>query len=89
VLNYEEFKSEVASRRTWMPFVIGVDVRKLMAQMNADLASASQESGSQYLDDVLHIEWMRADFVDSGHFSPSGSRKFAGAISKKVTAACS
>jgi lysophospholipase L1-like esterase len=89
VLNYEKFTSKVASRGSWMPFVIGVDVRKLMAQMNGDLASASHESGSQYLDDVLQIEWVNADFVDSGHFSASGSRKFAGAIAKKVTAACS
>src|SRR5262249_27335027 len=66
--------------------VFEIDVKQLMPQMNADLASAANESGSQYLDDVLQIEWTGADFVDNGHFSPSGSHKFARAISKKCAA---
>ena len=90
VLNYERFTRELASsRRQWMPLVFEIDVKQLMPQMNADLASAANESGSQYLDDVLQIEWADADFVDNGHFSPSGSHKFARAISKKVIEVCS
>ena len=67
---------------------IDADVKNLMAQMNADLAIAANEAGSQYLDDVLQVQWVGADFADSGHFSPGGSHKFARAISERVTATC-
>jgi len=90
VLNYERFTRDIAySKRQWMPFLFESDVKKLMSEMNGDLANVASESGSQYLDEVLRTQWASADFVDSGHFSPKGSHKFAKAISERVLAACS
>jgi hypothetical protein len=90
VLNYERFTRDIAySKRQWMPFLFESDVKKLMSEMNGDLASVANESGSQYLDEVLRTQWASADFVDSGHFSPRGSHKFASAILERVIAACS
>jgi len=90
VLNYERFTRDIAySKRQWMPFLFENDVKRLMSEMNGDLANVASESGSQYLDEVLRTQWATADFVDSGHFSPKGSYKFAKAISERVIAACS
>jgi hypothetical protein len=72
-----------------MPFLFVSDVKKLMSEMNGDLANVANESGSQCLDEVLRTQWASADFVDSGHFSPRGSHKFAKAISERIVAACS
>jgi hypothetical protein len=89
VLNYEKFTRDIAySKRQWMPFLFESDVKKLMSEMNGDLANVAGESGSQYLDEVLRTQWASADFVDSGHFSAKGSHKFAKAISERVIAAC-
>jgi hypothetical protein len=90
VLNYERFTRDIAySKRQWMPFLFESDVKRLMSEMNGDLANVANESGLQYLDEVLRTQWASADFVDSGHFSPKGSHKFASAISERVIAACS
>jgi hypothetical protein len=90
VLNYEKFTRNIAySKRQWMPFLFESDVQRLMSEMNGDLANAANERGSQYLDEVLRTQWANADFVDSGHFSPRGSHRFAKAISERVIAACS
>jgi hypothetical protein len=90
VLNYKRFTRDIAySKRQWMPFLFESDVKKLMSQMNGDLANVASESGSPYLDEVLRTQWADADFVDSGHFSAKGSHKFAKAISERVVAACS
>ncbi len=86
VLNYARFAANMSSG--WIPLVPDRDVKALMEAMNADLAEVAGETGTLFLDRPLSLEWSDSDFVDSGHFSEAGARKFAHAIAGDIAAHC-
>lgn len=86
VLNYDKFSAH--RPYGWLPFVNDADIKELMASMNADLAEVARETQSPFLGEVLRVAWKDPDFVDKGHFSPSGSRKFAEVIADRIAIEC-
>lgn len=84
VLNY----SFRGNWRDWMPFVPGTEVEHLMGAMNADLRKASHESDAIFIEEVLDGSWSGSDFIDAGHFSEAGSKKFASLIAGTVAKEC-
>jgi hypothetical protein len=86
VLNYDKLTAPTPT--PWMPFVREADAKRLMGLMNADLKEAARESEAPYLGEVLQGGWEDGDFVDNGHFSEAGSRKFAGLIAGPVAQEC-
>ena len=86
VLNYAMLTAD--SPYGWLPFVKDKDVKKLMALMNQDLAAAAASSGALFVDAPLFEHWTGSDFVDQGHFSALGARKFAASIAPVLAGAC-
>jgi len=86
VLNYARFTASWSSG--WIPLVPDKDVKALMEAMNADLAEVARQTGTLFVDQPLSIDWLDSDFVDSGHFSEAGARKFVRAIADDVAANC-
>ena len=86
VLNYARFTDGWSSG--WIPLVPDRDVKALMEAMNSDLAEVARQTGTLFLDRPLSLDWQDSDFVDSGHFSEAGARKFARAIAGDVAAGC-
>jgi len=86
ILNYEKLTRN--SPYGWLPFVNDSDLKSLMALMNADLRATAAETNMVFIDDPLRIKWSNEDFIDEGHFSALGTRKFAAAIRDRVAAEC-
>jgi len=86
ILNYSRFTASWSSG--WIPLVPDRDVKALVEAMNADLEEVAKQTGALFLDRPLSLEWPDSDFVDSGHFSEAGAKKFARAIAGDVAANC-
>lgn len=70
----------------WLPFVRDRDLKTVMAAHNAAMAKVAREENVLFVEDVLKPDYGAADFVDNGHFSPSGHEKFARALAPKLAA---
>ena len=86
ILNYARFKD--AGSSGWIPLVPDKDVKSVMQALNQDLATVARETGTLFLDKPLSVAWQNSDFVDQGHFSAAGAKKFAEAIAGDVAANC-
>jgi lysophospholipase L1-like esterase len=86
ILNYARFKG--AGSSGWIPLVPDKDVRTVMQALNQDLSAVARETGTLFLDKPLSVAWQNSDFVDQGHFSAAGAKKFAEAIAGDVAANC-
>ena len=86
ILNYARFTEARSSG--WIPLVPDKDVKTVMQALNQDLAAVAKETGTLFLDKPLSVEWQISDFVDQGHFSAAGAKKFAEAIAGDVAANC-
>ena len=64
------------------------DVKTVMQALNQDLAAVAKETGTLFLDKPLSVAWQNSDFVDQGHFSAAGAKKFAETIAGDVAANC-
>jgi len=85
ILNVEKLKGE--GRYGWLPLVRDRDVWSLQVRYNNILKSVADESGVTAV--LLPIEsFNNSDFVDNGHFSASGSKKFAEGIAKTIRNVC-
>ena len=78
ILNYARFTD--AGSSGWIPLVPDKDVKTVMQALNQDLAAVAKETGTLFLDKPLSVAWQNSDFVDQGHFSAAGAKKFAEAI---------
>ena len=86
ILNYARFKD--AGSSGWIPLVPDKDVKTVMQALNQDLSTVARETGTLFLDKPLSVAWQNSDFVDQGHFSAAGAKKFAEAIAGDVAAHC-
>ena len=85
--DYGSKKSNDDFGRGWLPFVRDRDAWPLQAEFNGLLNKDAVKDGYTYIDaDVSKFD--AADFVDSGHFSPPGAKKFASLIAEGVRQAC-
>lgn len=71
----------------WLPRVRDRDVWPMLRQLNAALARAAQDLGDTYVAIPLDA-FGPADFVDQGHFSAPGARRFADLLAPRVRDAC-
>jgi hypothetical protein len=76
-----------AGQYGWLPYVRDRDVWPLQQRFNEILASTAEALGDPLL--PAPIEAFGADdFVDQGHFSAAGARKFAGYLAPVVAREC-
>jgi hypothetical protein len=85
ILNRDKLKSDGVYG--FLPLVRDKDVWVLQARFNQILERAALLNGSKYIDAGID-NFRDSDFVDNGHFSASGSEKFARLISKRVGEFC-
>jgi lysophospholipase L1-like esterase len=57
-----------------------------MTAYNECLAKVAREENVLYVGEVLEPDYGDADFIDNGHFSPSGHAKFAKTLAPKLAA---
>ena len=74
-------------RYGWLPLVRDHDLWPLQQKANALLARTAKELGDIYVD-VPTDSFSDADFVDNGHFSVQGARRFADDLAPVVRDAC-
>jgi hypothetical protein len=72
----------------WTPHVRNEAMPRLIERLNAMMneVCAPHETGCAVLNDVLTHAWDPDDFLDEGHFSPSGNEVFARFISSAIEA---
>ena len=74
-------------RYGWLPLVRDRDLWPLQQKFNAILEQTAKELGDTYI--AVPIDsFANADFVDQGHFSQQGARRFAGYLARAVREAC-
>ncbi|GEP53266.1 SGNH/GDSL hydrolase family protein [Reyranella soli] len=71
----------------WVPFLHAQDVSTLMLRLNDLLKHEAEALGDIYVD-IAPQAFASDDFIDDGHFTPSGSRKFAERLAPAVASAC-
>jgi len=86
ILNYAAYDREETPQE--VAYIWPKDMRRLMGLMNEDLASAAGQSQAYYLGTPLAEKWDLDDFLDHGHFTRKGSRKFAGSIAEDIRRIC-
>jgi lysophospholipase L1-like esterase len=74
-------------RYGWLPLVRDRDLWPTQQKANALLARTAKEMGDIYVD-VPTASFSDADFVDNGHFSVQGARRFADILAPVVRDAC-
>ena len=85
LVNREKLQGD--GRYGWLPLVRDRDVWPLLERFNAILERTAKASGDTYVA-VPPDAFTGADFVDNGHFSAQGSRRFAGYLAPAVREAC-
>jgi lysophospholipase L1-like esterase len=85
VVNRERLKGE--GLYGWLPRVRDLDLPRLLRESNALLERTAKALGDTYV--ALPDEaFGPADFVDQGHFSAAGARRFAALLAPAVREAC-
>jgi lysophospholipase L1-like esterase len=74
-------------RYGWLPLVRDRDLWPMQQELNALLARTARELGDIHVD-VPADSFGDADFVDNGHFSVRGARRFADTLAPVVRDAC-
>ncbi len=85
LLNRDRLQGD--GRYGWLPLVRDRDLWPIQQKLNALLARTAKELGDIYVA-VPQKTFGSADFVDYGHFSPQGSRRFAETLAPVVRDAC-
>lgn len=71
----------------WLPFVADKELPGVIREYNDVLIRVTSEEKCVCMTNVLYLQWEAADFVDQGHFSPAGNRKFARALAGQLSSA--
>jgi hypothetical protein len=74
-------------RYGWLPLVRDRDLWPMQQKLNGLLARTARELGDIYVDVPVEA-FGDADFVDQGHFSAAGARRFADYLAPVVRDAC-
>jgi hypothetical protein len=85
LVNREKLQGD--GRYGWLPLVRDRDVWPMLQRLNAILERTAKALGDIYVA-VPPDAFADADFVDNGHFSASGARRFAGYLATAVREAC-
>lgn len=85
VMNPDRASSSVM--RGWIPFVPPQATSNLFVHFNGVLEQEATSLGDTYIKVPL-TKFSDRDFIDEGHFSPAGARKFMGYILQGVMSAC-
>ena len=72
----------------WAPRVRDRFWKTTMDAYDAEMRAVASEQKALFVADVLTHEWLAADFLDAGHFSPEGNRTFSRLIAPVVAQAC-
>jgi hypothetical protein len=86
VVNYARYTGD--DKPVGVPYIWSKDMKKLLGFMNEDLASAADQSQAYFIGTPLAENWEDSDFLDHGHFSRKGSKKFASSIADDVRRIC-
>jgi hypothetical protein len=71
----------------WVPFLRPEDMSPLVLRLNGLLKREAEALGDVYVD-IAPEDFTSDDFMDHGHFVPSGSLKFAARLAPAVVASC-
>jgi len=71
----------------WVPLLRPQDISPVVLRLNGLLKREAEVLGDVYVD-VAPRDFTSDDFVDQGHFTPAGSRKFAARLAPAVAATC-
>jgi len=85
LLNRESLLGD--GRYGWLPLVRDRDLWPMQQKFNALLSRTAKELGDVYVD-VPAGAFTNADFVDNGHFSGPGARRFVDYLAPAVREAC-
>ncbi len=85
LLNRERLQGD--GRYGWLPLVRDRDIWPLLQRLNAILERTAHTLGDTYIA-VPPDAFVGADFVDNGHFSARGARRFAEHLAPAVREAC-
>jgi hypothetical protein len=82
--------ARMTGNTTWggEPFIKAKDMKNLMGLMNQDMAEAAGESHAYFLGAPLSENWTDNDFLDMGHFSAAGAKKFSISIAESIHKIC-
>ena len=75
LLNYQALTKD--KPYGWILFVRDRDLKTVMGAYNEALARVAKEEGAEFLGEVLEQPFGGSDFIDQGHFSEAGNRRFA------------
>lgn len=82
ILNYEKLTSERVCG--WIPYLSDKDVQVVMRAYNNALQEVCVQENTEFIEDVLNGNFSKEDFIDEGHFSSQGNKKFADIIAKYI-----
>ena len=68
----------------WLPFVRDKDLPALVDAYNRAMLDVAQADGVSVVTEVRPEAFQPGDFLDYGHFSPSGTRKMAVILEKQI-----
>lgn len=68
----------------WLPFVRDRDLKTVIAAYNQRMSKVAAEEGVLCTAGVLEPKYGDRDFIDNGHFSPSGHEMFAKALAPQL-----
>jgi lysophospholipase L1-like esterase len=82
IMNWEALVSD--RPYGWFPYVRDRDIRKIMEAYHASMERVAKAEGVSYAGEMLGVPFSKADFVDNGHFSAEGDRRFAQVLAKRI-----
>lgn len=82
VLNWDQLTSD--KPYGWLPFVRDKDLRHYLEAYNQRMETVAREEGAGFVAQALQINYVPSDWIDNGHFSIAGHKKFANVIANYV-----
>ncbi len=82
VLNFEAMAGDEPGR--WVPMIRERDIVPVMGAFNDALLETAARRGAASIPEVLDAGFGAGDFLDHGHFSAAGNRKFAEIVAAAV-----
>ena len=76
------------NRYGWLPNINDGNVMELIKELNNIIKNEVIANGDLYADSVRQEAFLNDDFVDNGHCSAKGAKKFANQVYKSI-AKCS
>ncbi|MDP3920405.1 MAG: SGNH/GDSL hydrolase family protein [Candidatus Omnitrophota bacterium] len=83
VLNYAVLTSD-KPYGAWIPYIADKDIKEVMGAYNKAMSEVCSEENLTCVSSVLAEDWRAGDFVDEGHFSIEGTKKFARLVADAV-----